>query len=224
MRLFTKGEVNVTFSKVFPKEIQAFLGSLCLHIGIFAIFIFPVAHEEKTVPVEVELITLSPGAPGESPLGLPAIRQPLAPKKTRISPTTTGPKAAGAPAAEEAPSATQGDLVGESDVESELQGRAPLNEKERYLAEIREQIAKRQSYPRSSRVFGEQGTVKLLLTIQRNGSLTKVEIIERSAFERLNTAAMTAATKAAPFRAFPNEVPFDLWRIALPVQFVLSQN
>ncbi|NJM10090.1 MAG: energy transducer TonB [Bdellovibrionaceae bacterium] len=73
-------------------------------------------------------------------------------------------------------------------------------------------------------MFGEQGKVKLLLTIRRNGALTKVEIIERTAFERLNTAAMTAATSAAPFRAFPSEVPFGLWKITLPVHFQLSQN
>lgn len=114
--------------------------------------------------------------------------------------------------------------IGESDIESSLRGRAPVNETERYLAEIRDQIARQQTYPASSRAFREEGTVKVRLTLNRSGSVVKIELIESSPYKRLNDAAMRAATKASPFKPFPDEAKFETWKITLPVRFILAQN
>lgn len=114
--------------------------------------------------------------------------------------------------------------IGESDVESSLPGRAPKDEAERYLAEIRDRIASQQTYPISSKSFREEGIVRIRLTLSRSGSLVKIELIDESPYKRLNDAAMRAATRASPFRSFPQEVKFETWRITLPVRFTLAQN
>jgi protein TonB len=114
--------------------------------------------------------------------------------------------------------------IGESDIESSLRGRAPVNETERYLAEIRDQIARQQTYPAPSRSFREEGTVRIRLTLNRSGSVVKIELMEASPYKRLNDAAMRAATKASPFRPFPDEVKFETWKVTLPVRFTLAQN
>jgi protein TonB len=114
--------------------------------------------------------------------------------------------------------------IGDSDIESSLRGRAPVNETERYLAEIRDQIARQQTYPAPSRSFREEGSVRIRLTLNRSGSVVKIELMEASPYKRLNDAAMRAATKASPFRPFPDEVKFETWRITLPVRFTLAQN
>lgn len=114
--------------------------------------------------------------------------------------------------------------IGESDIESSLHGRLPVNETERYLADIRDQIARQQTYPVPSRSFREEGIVRIRLTLNRSGSVIKIELLEASPYKRLNDAAMSAATKASPFKPFPDEVKFETWKITLPVRFTLAQN
>lgn len=116
---------------------------------------------------------------------------------------------------------SQDESIGEAHLQASF-GRAPKNEAERYLATIRDRIAVQQAYPPASRAFREEGMVMLRLTIDRSGSLTKVEMIEASPFKRLNDAAMRAVLKAAPFGAFPEEVAFQTWKITLPVRFTLA--
>jgi TonB family protein len=114
--------------------------------------------------------------------------------------------------------------VGESDIESSLGGRPPATEAERYLAEVREQVSKKQIYPPQSKLFREQGTVRICLTLDRSGSIVKVEMIEASPFKRINEAALKAVTSVAQFRPFPDEVGFNTWKISLPIRFSLTQS
>lgn len=110
----------------------------------------------------------------------------------------------------------------ETDIEAVLRGRAPKNETEKYLAELRDQIARQQVYPVASRSFREEGVVQLRLLVLKDGRLQKIEILEASQYPRLDKAALTAVSRAAPFKEFPAEVNQDLWRITLPVRFSLS--
>lgn len=116
----------------------------------------------------------------------------------------------------------QTSLIGESDIELELKGVSPKNERQKYLAYVRGKVALGQFYPRSSRRFKEEGTVKLLLTLEKNGSLFQVKIIKKSQYERLNKAALEAVKKVAPFKEFPESIAFSQWRIKLPIKFSLK--
>ena len=195
-------------------ESKAGLFSLVIHAIVFIALFLPLTPEEKTEETQIELISLvkeNQGAKVVSPSLKPEAHRAPVDHNVIKTPGTTKLAAP-----------TNPGVTGESDIDSELEGRAPRNSKERYLAEVRQKIASRQSYPRPSRAFGEQGTVKLLLTIQRDGMLTKVELVQGTAFQRLNTAAMTAATEAGPFKEFPEEVQYASWRITLPVHFTLQ--
>lgn len=114
--------------------------------------------------------------------------------------------------------------IGNSDVESILHARAPQNESERYLLELRNQIAEQQIYPLASKALGEEGSVKIRLTLKKNGDLIKIEVFDPSPFARLNDAAIKAVSRAAPFKPFPLEVSFDLWQITLPIRYTLSKS
>jgi TonB family protein len=190
-------------------ESKALWASLAVHAVIGLALFGPVARENQITDTEIELVSL-PSHP--SPMNSKPDRQVI--QKSPAEPII-GEKTAAKPNA---------DRTGDSDIESDLGAGAPKNEEERYLAEIRHKIAGQQSYPRSSRALGEQGTVRLRLTIQRNGSLTKVELVRGTAYERLNTAAMAAVTAAGPFKPFPVDVQYASWRIALPVHFSLQVN
>jgi TonB family protein len=193
---------------------SALIGSLTIHAIIGIPLLFPFALRQQAAPMVIEFVS----APDEND----GARRNSHLKKLKASPPPKESRIQAAPSADTIPQPAMTDLTGESDIESELQDRAPTTDKERYLAEIRRKIAIRQNYPRLSRVLNEQGSVKLLLTIQRNGSLTKVELVRGTPFERLNTAAMTAATEAGPFKEFPAEVKYASWRITLPIHFSLN--
>ncbi|MFN8845461.1 MAG: TonB family protein [Bdellovibrionales bacterium] len=112
--------------------------------------------------------------------------------------------------------------MGESEIGSGLDvGLSQLSEKEKYLVLLRNKINKIQTYPRQSKIFKEEGLVKIRMTINRNGDLMKLELVESSSFTRLNEAAMKAALEAAPFAKFPEEVDYQNWRIVVPIRFVL---
>lgn len=193
---------------------RALIGSLTIHAMVGLPLLLPFVSSKEAAPVVVELVSVSKEIDGVTlPSPVRRIKASPPPKESRIQ---------ASPIVDTTPLSAKTELMGESDIESELQGRAPTTEKERYLAEIRQKIARRQNYPRSSRVLNEQGSVKLLLTIQRNGALTKVELVRGTPFERLNTAAMTAATEAGPFNEFPAEVKYASWRITLPIHFSLN--
>ena len=219
--------IKFTLIKYNLNRIRAFSLSFFLHFIVLGALLFFQSSVKSVSSNKIEVVSLKTGFSGQAQLKpKEVLKKNSQPKSRRSSALESSlPETSKSDTTSKEPLTERlAEIVGESDMGVEIQGGAPKDEKERYLAEIRDQIANLQVYPRSSRVFGEQGTVKLLLTLQRNGSLTKIEIVEKAAFDRLNRAAMTAATSAAPFRSFPDEVSYHVWRITIPVKFVLPQN
>jgi TonB family protein len=111
---------------------------------------------------------------------------------------------------------------GETNLEEADLGRAPTSPAEQYLAAIRKQVLTAQAYPKASRIMREEGVVKIRLTLLRDGSLQMIELVAPSAFKRLNDAAVHAASHSTPFPAFPAQVPYQVWKIVLPIRFKLE--
>jgi TonB family protein len=114
--------------------------------------------------------------------------------------------------------------IGESEIGADLVGRMPRDVQEKYLVSLRNQVRLQQKYPKQSLVFKEEGLVKVRVTLDRKGALTKLELIQESRFPRLNDAAMKAVSDAAPFPEFPTEIEFQAWKVTVPIQFMLSRN
>jgi TonB family protein len=112
-------------------------------------------------------------------------------------------------------------LDGESEIGSDPNARPPKSETEKYLVLLKSRVNEFQKYPRQSKVFKEEGLVKIRMTINRDGQLTKLELVQSSGHSRLNDAAMKAVSDAAPFSKFPDEVTFQTWKIIVPIRFVL---
>lgn len=206
------------------KELMAFVCSSALHASLAASLLFSDSTIKKnTQDISVDLVTLedfNPNAQNRAHVPRQK-RQDKAAKETIPNETSA--------IADSRKDNTDKDLkaevaVGESNIESSFRGRPPNNETERYLSEIRDQIARQQIYPTPSRSFREEGTVRIRLTLNRSGSVVKIELMEASLYKRLNDAAMRAATKAAPFKPFPTEVRFETWKITLPIRFTLAKN
>lgn len=202
----------------------AWLFSLVLHAVLFGLLLLP-SMKSSSDEINIDLISLHEVGTSAS-VSSPAVR-----KKQVALPKPETAADASSPVEKAAPNETTSVLApdsqaleGDSDLSSTVAGQAPRNSKERYLAGLRDQIARHQIYPQASRSFQEEGMVKIRLTLDRSGSLLKVELVESSGHKRLNDAAIRAAAKAAPYSTFPEDISFQTWKILVPVRFTLAQK
>lgn len=204
------------------------LSSLLIHLVALGLLLVPSTSFRGTTSVHIDVLTLLPTSPQEATSRLSAKAKPRATPKTTPSPRVEGiaTKTSTPPpdTATESSSETAEQGEGADDLREIAFGRSPRNSKELYLARLRDNLLRKQEYPRASRAFREEGTVVIRLTLEKDGSLRKIEMVEGSPFSRLNDAAMKAASKAAPFPAFPQDLRYSSWRITLPVRFTLAQK
>lgn len=94
------------------------------------------------------------------------------------------------------------DPYAEHDIEGDSkEGSAEIAKaQETYKQYAKRRIASKKVYPLKARAQGQSGNVKVQLVIETDGSLSSVQIVQASAFELLNEAALTAVRKAAPFK------------------------
>jgi protein TonB len=72
-----------------------------------------------------------------------------------------------------------------------------------YFAKLKEKIEQVWNYPEASRLNGEQGSLFLVFTIRRDGSLEDIKLINPSGYARLDDEAIRAIRIASPFSPFP---------------------
>jgi protein TonB len=87
---------------------------------------------------------------------------------------------------------------------------------------LRSHIARFRHYPDRARRERAQGTVGLLFSMQRDGSVTDVQIVSSSGYALLDTAAVETIRNAQPMPRIPAELPGQL-NIRMPVEFDLPQ-
>lgn len=72
-----------------------------------------------------------------------------------------------------------------------------------YRQYVLQRIAAKKTYPRSARSKEQEGRVRLSITIQQDGSLGNLHVVEASPHSLLNEASLVAVQKAAPFKKMP---------------------
>lgn len=72
-----------------------------------------------------------------------------------------------------------------------------------YRQYVLQRIAAKKTYPRSARSKEQEGRVRLSITIQQDGSLGNLQLVEASPHSLLNEASLVAVQKAAPFKKMP---------------------
>lgn len=210
-----------------PKMSWSFILSGMLHLVVVSSLFVMKTTESGEAPTSIEILTLEAAGPRHQSAQRAPRPQPKAPAP-QAEPLTTAANIESAPATtpEPAPTSAASDELREGqDNLAEMQlGRQPQSPRERYLAQLRDAISRKQEYPRASRAFREEGVVLLRLTLGKDGSLSKLELLEGTPHQRLNDAAMNAATKAAPYGAFPQGLQYASWRVTLPVRFTLTRS
>lgn len=90
-----------------------------------------------------------------------------------------------------------------------------------YINEVLRQVEAKKFYPILEKEKGHEGEVSLSVTLRADGELVSVAVAKASPYKRLDSAALDAVKRAAPFPAFPAEVAEDIMDISFIMAFQL---
>ena len=114
---------------------------------------------------------------------------------------------------------TEEQLLGTKDVEKEIT--VDLNTTEykyiSYFTKLKERIYQVWKYPRESQIRREQGNLRIVFTLRKDGYLESVRIIESSGFENLDREVLRTIRVASPYNPFPESWKEE--KIKIPATF-----
>ena len=91
----------------------------------------------------------------------------------------------------------------------------------RLVSHVRDGIDQAKRYPRMARRAGYEGRTLLKFKILQSGEVRDISVLESSAFEILDNAAVAAVSRAAPFREQARKIEGEYIEIILPIVFRL---
>jgi protein TonB len=91
-----------------------------------------------------------------------------------------------------------------------------------YKAALRRAIEANKRYPYRARRFRQEGTVVVGFTIQRDGAIKAVRILESSGNRLLDKAARATVEKVNGRFPFPENLQRKQWDFILPIQYSLD--
>jgi periplasmic protein TonB len=93
-----------------------------------------------------------------------------------------------------------------------------------YVKEVIKLINKRVRYPAPAAQKGQEGSVRVSVTLDRQGNIISITATEPSKFNILTKEALAAIERAAPFPALPPELPGNTFNFTAPIRFTLMQS
>lgn len=235
---------NNTYNTFDNILIPAILFSIGLHL-VAAIFVHPFQFDaERVLPtLEVELQQPKPEPPPPPP---PEPPQPEPPKPTPRKMLPPPVRMLQSPQPEERailqpPAVTPPPQIiaatPAKDVEPAFVAPTPPPEVKRsvepvavdvdadlgqYGSLLAREFAKHKQYPRIAQMRGWQGTVRVKLEVDANGTVTSSTISESSSFEALDKQALEMVKKASPLPLPPETLRHRPFTITIPVVFRLE--
>ncbi|MET1254314.1 TonB family protein [Aliikangiella maris] len=90
-----------------------------------------------------------------------------------------------------------------------------------YTRDLINEIKKHQEYPRKALIDRKQGDVTAQVTIDKDGEILDIELIERSGSRVLDRAVSRIIRKAGPFQKVPVELKLEQFVFDVPISFKL---
>jgi protein TonB len=82
-----------------------------------------------------------------------------------------------------------------------------------YLARLKRRIQNEWVYPEEALSRGLSGELSLVFTLNKNGSMTNLRLVQSSGFPILDEEALRAIKQSAPFDPFPPQMGEEPWNI-----------
>lgn len=113
------------------------------------------------------------------------------------------------------------DSVNAREIKAGQQGDPRMKAVATYAQELQHFIESNRYYPRRAQILEQTGTVKVRLTIARDGTFQNVELIETSEFEILNQAAKDLVTQLRSFKPLPPSYQGN-GRFVIPIRYQIQ--
>lgn len=91
-----------------------------------------------------------------------------------------------------------------------------------YTPQVVSKIFKSVSYPSKAVQRSQEGTVRVMVTINREGQVVDAVATEESEYSLLNNAALSAIKRASPFPKLPQDFLGDSFEVTVPISFRLQ--
>lgn len=158
---------------------------------------------------------------------LPDLERPDTPSRTADEDQTPPPPApiVEQPSVEPAaaqPAATAANEYDEEEDQPALTAQSLLA-RQFYGSDILKKIRANVRYPRISLQRNQQGSMRIALVINRDGSIASMAWVEESKHDRLNSEAWDAVMRAAPFPPLPESLPGRSFEFTAPISFEMAQ-
>ena len=124
--------------------------------------------------------------------------------------------------AEKAAALAQGDGEAAEDEETVDFSVEAILAQQDYTTKVIRQIYSSVAYPKSAIKRNQEGSVRAIVSIDRDGSIISVKVVEESRFRTLNEAAVDAINSAAPFPSIPEVVAEQTLDMMVPIAFRLN--
>lgn len=92
-----------------------------------------------------------------------------------------------------------------------------------YVSDVLRKIRGNVRYPRLSEQRGQEGSMRIAVTINRSGNITNMTWLEESRHDRLNKEAWDAVIRSAPFPPMPDSLSGQTFELAAPISFEMAK-
>ncbi len=92
-------------------------------------------------------------------------------------------------------------------------------EMQRYLIRLQYELEKRKVYPPEAKKKKYEGIVLVSFVIQKNGTITHINIVRGCLHPSLNKAALEILKKLKRFEPIPDKFKKDKWAIQVPIRY-----
>jgi periplasmic protein TonB len=93
-----------------------------------------------------------------------------------------------------------------------------------YVKEAIKMINKTVRYPASAQQKGQEGSVRVTVTLDRQGNIINIVASEPGKYQVLTKEAMAAIKRAAPFQPLPDAIQSDSIAFTAPIRFTLIRS
>ncbi len=92
-----------------------------------------------------------------------------------------------------------------------------------YISDALKKIRSNVTYPRLSMERNQQGSMRIAVTLDRNGNIVDMAWLEESRHDRLNREAWEAVRRSAPFPPMPAALPGQRLEFTAPISFEMQR-
>lgn len=160
----------------------------------------------------------------------PNQQQPNQQQRITTAPATPTPKPTAAPtptprptqvavAAKPQPARNNSVL---DDEDNEQFTASSLLQQQLYIAQLKRWSNKFTEYPRRALDRQQQGTVRVSVTIDRQGNVKNAEVVEETKYALLNRGAIDIVENASPYPAIPDEISGEEFTFSFPIIFLIK--